>query len=309
LAQIRVLTLLSSRNLSANASANASGDALAGRPANASSKASEASANASEASSNASEATPAEEPGEDSRTEREGEQEEVAQAMRDDSKELHSPGPPAESPEDPEDEPRQAGDDHHVAAPLPGAEGVDWVAPEEPEPDVSKAMAVVEKEEQTKFEWEIVFDKGPVKVRSKKDLSSRVVGTMVKGDVVIGKQEGWWVSLIHGHGFIKRILARPRITLLRRRSISYVQLGSGCCRDVGRFPILDASSCEAAGLTLGYSGHGLEVYRGDRRRPEGCYGLRGRLWLATSTANRGQCASKGRTPICSSEAPKDSVSS
>lgn len=189
---------------------------------------------------------------------------------------------------------------HHRG--VPGAEGVEWMEPQEPEPNVKEFIEpVVGREAEGDFEWEVVFDDGPVNVRSKKDLHSSVLSIKRKGDIIIGREAGSWVELIHEHGFVKRLLLEPHTVLLKHKRVSYAQLSSGSCRDVGRFPILDASACYGAGLTLGYEDSGLEVYRGSELvRPEGCYVLDGQLWLATNPSNRGNGASRVRKPICSS---------
>jgi len=188
-------------------------------------------------------------------------------------------------------------------------EGVEWDSPAEQEPKMmnlhEEQEPIIKKRVQGQMEWEVVFDNTPVKVRSLKDLSSKVLGTQKKGDIIVGKREGWWVKMLNRQGYIKQAIVDPPATLLKQRDVAYAQLIVGSCADAGMYPIHDLSICHAAGMSLGHHPGGIKVYSGSDTRPEGCYVLRnGELWVAKHPANRGRGASRLRKPVCSSRPPQ-----
>mmetsp|Transcript_108287 Transcript_108287/g.209634 ORF Transcript_108287/g.209634 Transcript_108287/m.209634 type:complete len:375 (-) Transcript_108287:32-1156(-) len=186
--------------------------------------------------------------------------------------------------------------------------GVEWESPAEQEPPMVRFKEpIIKKRVQGQMEWEVVFNNTPVKVRRWKALSSEVLGTHKKGDVIVGRREGWWVKMLNRQGYIKQAIVHPPKRLLKQRKVSYAQLVVGSCTDAGMYPIHDLSVCHAAGLELGHhpsGGINIKVYSGRDTRPEGCYVLRdGELWVAKHPANRGHGASRLRMPVCSSRPP------
>lgn len=191
-----------------------------------------------------------------------------------------------------------------------GVEGVDWVGPEEPEPRLDEYFqAIVKLKRSAAIEWEVIYDADPVNVRLRPNLTERVVGRKIKGDIVVGHRVGEWVKLLDGSGFVLISLDLEHVvaTLLKQRPATYLELISGRCQDVGMYNIFVPESCQAAGFTLDHFDKHVEVYRGaELVRPEGCYVLKekkGELWVATNPANRGHGASRLRRQICSSRAP------
>ena len=77
----------------------------------------------------------------------------------------------------------------------------------------------------------------------------------------------------------------------------YQKITSGTCASKGMKPITEQSECNAAAPFITSAETKSEVTT-RANRPEGCYELHGRFWLATNKANVGNGASGSRHPIC-----------
>jgi len=87
---------------------------------------------------------------------------------------------------------------------------------------------------------------------------------------------------------------------LKKRLVSYLEVGIGHCNDHNSFPIYDPNTCQNAGFLLGYFDTEVDIYDGEDLRPEGCYVYAGQLWLAPGPMHIGQGAQDDRKMICSS---------
>ena len=77
----------------------------------------------------------------------------------------------------------------------------------------------------------------------------------------------------------------------------YQKITSGTCASKGMKPITEQSECNAAAPYI-TSAETKSKVTTRANRPEGCYELHGRFWLATNKANVGNGASGSRHPIC-----------
>lgn len=82
----------------------------------------------------------------------------------------------------------------------------------------------------------------------------------------------------------------------------FVRIAGGRCADIGMYSIHSPGTCKDAIVSLGLQDNENEVLEsGSRERPEGCYWFTpsGRAWIARSSFNVGNPATKYRQSICS----------
>jgi len=147
-------------------------------------------------------------------------------------------------------------------------------------------------------EWEVIHP-GKLNIRKEKKLDSDVLGTKIMGTIVVGRTTGDdWLALIRQPGFMRINLGEKEF--LKKRVVSYLEVGTGHCTNFKSFPIYDANTCQNAGFLLGYFDTRVGIYDGEGIRPEGCYVFDGQLWLAAGAKHIGQGAQDQRKLICSS---------
>jgi len=127
-------------------------------------------------------------------------------------------------------------------------------------------------------EWITTYP-GVFHVRAQPNMQGKVTSLKPKGSVVVGTQNGEWLSLRHEPGFMR--ISLDGETFVEKRHVEYTRLLTGKCRDLGQSPINDASICQEAGSLFGYWGKPNKVQQSDLSRPEGCQGEDGQLWLQT----------------------------
>uniref|UniRef100_A0A7S0B3C1 Apple domain-containing protein n=1 Tax=Pyrodinium bahamense TaxID=73915 RepID=A0A7S0B3C1_9DINO len=146
-------------------------------------------------------------------------------------------------------------------------------------------------------EWEVVCDL--MYVREKNTFASDVVGTKVKGEIIIGTRQGDWIKLKQNAGYVA--IQKDSMPLLIERIVTYEKIIHGTCADAGMFPIEDPGSCEAAGFALGYFDTKVTMKWSDDERPQGCYMQNGQLYMSASQANKGNGVVDEMEPICASK--------
>jgi len=144
-------------------------------------------------------------------------------------------------------------------------------------------------------EWEVL---ALVNVRSTRNLSGRILGEKIAGEITIGERIGDWINVAHEPGFIP--ITEDGRTLLKERTVSYQKIIIGSCSETGLHPIDDARVCGAAAFALGYFDTTVTTFHGPQKRPQGCYVLNGQVFSATHKNNRGNGADGHRMPICAS---------
>jgi len=164
-------------------------------------------------------------------------------------------------------------------------------------------MGPYDEKEENNVEWEIVASR--LKIRSDNSSESDIIKEKVQGEMLYGKRIGTWVQLSHNLGYAP--IKEGDVIFLRERIVSYRKTVSGSCADIGMFPINDFGICERAGFALGYFDTTVQAFKGNAKRPEGCYMKHGELWLATHKANVGNGVGGGGVPICSSKAYKSTT--
>lgn len=122
--------------------------------------------------------------------------------------------------------------------------------------------------------------------------NNKVLMRRTKGEVLVGRIDGDKLVLFHNEGSVE-------LAALRQRTVSYETISKGSCGDVGLSAVGDLATCLHAGMALGYFSDAQE-YSGPSKRPEGCYILKGQIWLASNPANRHHGVVGDRLPICSS---------
>jgi len=144
-------------------------------------------------------------------------------------------------------------------------------------------------------EWIVTYP-GTFNVRAKPNMQGKVIAQKPKGAVVIGKQNGEWLTLLHEPGYMRISLEGEMF--LRKRHVQYTRLQKGKCRDLGQSPINDGSACQEAGSLFGYPGKLAKVVAADLSRPEGCQADGRQLWMQVGRG-RG-VATRDRRLFCSS---------
>lgn len=145
--------------------------------------------------------------------------------------------------------------------------------------------------------WQVVRA-GFTNVRSSKYFE-RVIGMKAPCVMVRGKREGGWVKLDGEPGYI--VISHNGETILEKSPVMYSMISSGTCADHNRYPIKDLQSCIAAAAATGLPNITVQVVDSSGK-PEGCYSLGGRPWLATSPSNKGHGVIGHRKPLCSDQA-------
>jgi len=146
-------------------------------------------------------------------------------------------------------------------------------------------------------EWEVLVIK--VYVHNGTNSSAQVIGEKLKGQVVIGKLVNGWIQLAHEPGYVP--VTSGVSTLLKKRIVSYKKLVKGTCQDAGMFIIEDTRTCATAAFALGYFDTEVTAFRGNQKRPPGCYVHKGQVYVSDVEINRDNGADDEREPICSSK--------
>jgi len=152
------------------------------------------------------------------------------------------------------------------------------------------------------LEWEVVGI-GAVPVRAEKSVSGAALSTVLPGQIIFGRQDGAWLELLHGRGWIKLKDDDTGEARVQGLTVSYMKVSHGNCADAGKFPVTDAHKCEAAAIALGIDIPSPRTNGWSKPAPEGCYLKDGEtVWLATNAQNRGRGAVRGREQLCSTSA-------
>lgn len=146
-----------------------------------------------------------------------------------------------------------------------------------------------EEKRDNNIEWKVTEDRAPIQ-----DKTGAPMGKWkIRDQVLIGKRQGEFVKLAFEDGYVST-------NDLEERTVSYVLIASGNCSDHDLYPIHNPRTCEAAGFSLGYFDTEVEIYTGEKPRPEGCHVINGELAVTDSIANLGRGVHGLERPICSS---------
>lgn len=140
-------------------------------------------------------------------------------------------------------------------------------------------------------EWQVI--NSIVHVRSSPSTSASSIGMKQQGQIVIGDENagGDWLQLRHEPGWVAISLGGT--PYLQRRLVTYSELVSGSCSDLGNFPVTEKDACIAAARALGHNVEQLGVYTGGDPRPEGCYLQGSKMWMEADVRNRGRGSLSG----------------
>jgi len=156
-------------------------------------------------------------------------------------------------------------------------------------------------EEPSQLEWQVVAD-GQVHVRLAKRPGAAVSGLVPQRGIFLGTREGNWIKLFRRAGFLMVDNGSGTVRAVQR-AISYSWLPEGStCTEYGKFPIMDASVCEAAAFTLRLASTYTRL-RSQSPMPEaGCYSdSSGVLWHASEISPLMASKRHSLRPLCASK--------
>jgi len=149
------------------------------------------------------------------------------------------------------------------------------------------------------LEWEVIGSE-PVYARMDPSATALILRTQTPGELLVGERQGNWLRLWHNRGYV--LLSTHGIVQLEERSVAY-SLAPGSCSDVVRFPVTDASACEAAARTLGLPSINVQLTEVAPLGEPGCFlGAAGQLKFSRLASPPERAGGAGETHLCSNQA-------
>jgi len=153
----------------------------------------------------------------------------------------------------------------------------------------------------SQLEWQVVSP-GKVHIRMAKRPSAAVSGLVPTRGIFLGTREGNWIKLFRRAGFFMVDKGGVRV-IQRAVSYSWLPEGSTSCTEKGKFPIKDASVCEAAAETLGLRSTCARLGKQSPLPEVGCFSdSDGVLWYLSGPSSDTSMATKKHSlrPLCAS---------